>query len=419
MKPKSKPTCVDNSYRVLLVSSLIPPVYAGAGMQWYRYARRLEQRGELAYLLSLDPTAQDYICAGFQAEVSDQKIIRMPACKVITAVDSFGKKAVKLVKIWWACILFFRVGWFLYQRRNEYELVHVTSSPWICVFSLFWAKILKKVSIYETSLAHSDDLLSIRKTRFLSYCIIKHADAILAISPQLYDLCRKGGANEYAIHLIANPRDTDHFKPVDGSVKATLRHKLHLPENGPVILFVGAILERKGVDLLPEIFRRVLKAFPTACLLLVGPEVTMQMTNSKKSAAEFVRSELQDCLKTGQLIFAGNVWNVNEYMQVSDVFLFPSRNEGLPNAPIEAMSCGLPCIVRDIEGVSAVYINDGVDGVIIHGEKPGDYAQAVIRLLTNNDEYLAMAKKARQKVLSRWSTEITDREYRLIYEKYL
>ena len=278
---------------------------------------------------------------------------------------------------------------------------------------------LGKVAIYETSLPQSDDLLTIKQRAPVRHWMIMRAHACLAISPLLYDLCRRGGADGDKLHLIANPRETDVFHPVDAITKAALRKKLALPEKGPIILFVGGILGRKGADLLPAIFRGVLKAFPSACLLLVGPESPLaDLTMSSKVPADVIRSELRDCVTTGQLIFTGNVYNVQEYMQASDVFLFPSRNEGLPNAPIEAMACGVPCVVRDIEGVSSFYVDHGVDGVIIQGEAPADYAEAIIRLLSNEAEYRAMSSRAREKVVSRWSAEAADSKYRQIYEEY-
>lgn len=404
-------------YKILLVSAAIPPVYAGAGLQWYRYARRLEQRGQLAFLLCL--ALVDKGCEGFQAEIPEQKIVRMPPCSlgITVRADSLPKIAVKL---WWRLSLFFRVGWLFLLRKNDYDVVHVTSCGPLCAFSLFWARMLGKVAIYETSLPQGDDLLTVKQNAPVLYWMIMRSHACLAISPQLYDLCRRGGADENRLHLVANPRDTDIFHPVDAITKAILRKKLGLPEKGPIILFVGGILERKGADLLPAIFRGVLETFPSACLLLVGPESPLtDLTTSTRLTADFIRNELQDCLVSGQLIFTGNVYNVHEYMQASDVFLFPSRNEGLPNAPIEAMACGVPCIVRDIEGVSSAYIEHGVDGVIVQGERAVDYAEAIIGLLSNEAKYCAMSSKARQKVLSRWSAEIADQQYRLIYEKYL
>ena len=344
--------------------------------------------------------------------------MRMPPCRVIGRVDSVPKVA---AKVWWMLSLFIRLARLFFLRRNEYEVVHVTSWSYLCSFSLFSARILGKVAIYETSLPQCDDLLTLRRDARVAYWMIMRSHAWLAISPQLYDLCQRGGADENRLHLIANPRDTDIFRPVDGISKALLRKKLGLPEKGPIIIFVGGILQRKGADLLPAIFREVVEAFPSACLLLVGPESGMADVTlvGNKLPAEFIRNELRDCLAARQLIFTGNVYNVHEYMQASDVFLFPSRNEGLPNAPIEAMACGVPCVVRDIVGVSSAYVEHGVDGVIIQGEKPGDYAQAIIGLLSNEPEDRAMSSRARQKVLSRWSAEVVDHQYRLLYEKYL
>jgi len=413
VKKQQEPARDANFCRLVLVSAAIPPVYSGAGHLFYTYAQRLEERGQLAFLLCLAFEEQSYQC--FRPELKEHRIVRLPPEGTANdRADSFRKFAVKLWRLWF---LFVSVGWVLLRRRSQYDIVHVVSESWVCAFAIFWARILGRRTVYETSLVEQDDLLTIRQTSGRAkYWMVSHARAFVAISPQLYKLCITAGIKDNEIHLIGNAVDTNTFHPVDGASKAMLRRKLHLPENDPIILFVGEICHRKGADLLPAIFRGVLAAFPRASLVLVGPKGRPGAVN--QVAACIVR-ELEDYIAAGQVILIGTVSNVPEYMQASDIFLFPSRREGFGTVLVEAMACGLPSIVRNIEGISSFILQDGVEGVIVHDENPFAYASSIIRLLSDVAEYRAVSEKARRRVLSAFAAEVVDSQYRLMYDKLL
>lgn len=413
--PQTQPASEAKLCRVILVSALIPPAFSGAGDFVYKYAQRLEHRGQLAFLLCLAFNEKSY--REFEPELAEYKIVRLPP-EGMARTDSLWKFAVKL---WRLSLLFVRVGWLLLCRRSQYDIVHVVSQSWVCAFALFWAHLLGKATVYETSLVGQDDLLTIRQeSGRVKYWLITRAHAYVAISPQLYDLCHTAGIPESRLYLIGNSVDTDLFHPVDQASKATLRKKLHLAENAPVILFVGRICERKGADLLPAILRGVLEAYPNACLLLVGPESLLaDLADSTGLPADIIRNELRDCLERRQLVFTGTVCNVQDYMQASDVFCFPSRREGFGTVLVEAMACGLPSVVHNIEGITSFIMEDGVEGFIVHDENTSAYSKTIVRVLSDAAEYSAVSAKARQKALFAFSAEVIDHDYLLLYERLL
>ncbi|MBN1879731.1 glycosyltransferase family 4 protein [bacterium] len=407
---------MNKRLKVILVSATIPPAFAGAGLQWYRYARRLHERNELAFLLSFDFTGKDILCDDFQPDVPETKIIRL---KPMTQSNP-GRIIHQVRRFLFQLSLFGRIAGLMISHRRDFDVVHATSRQPLCVFALFWARILGKVAIYETSLGYSDDLLTIKKGSYLKYWFLSRVHTVLAISPQLYELCLQSGIRKNKLRLIKPyPKDTDLFKPVNDEDKKGLRRRLNLPLDVPILLFVGVILERKGADLLPEIYRNVLKSIPTAVLVLVGPETKAILSGSVVTTGDYIRSELNEHLQNGSVIFTGAVSNVPEYMQASDIFIFPSRNEGLPNAPIEAMACGLPCVVRDIPGVTSTFIDNSVDGYIIPGDDPSGFARVIVGVLSDKSEYMRIAHKARQKVMDNWSTDSGDRQYMDLYMEYI
>ena len=398
--------------KVLLVSAAIPPIYAGAGIQWYRYARRLNSRSELAYLMCL--RLQQDPCLNFRPEVPENRIVRIDPCRG-GSENTIGSP---IRKAFLRCKLFVLVGLQMIRSCRGYNVVHVTSGSPLCVFAILWGLLLRKTTVFETTLPGCDDFVSIRRGSRFSHAVLKSAHACLAISPQLHSLCVQGGARPERTHLIANPRDTDIFIPIDIESKVRLRQRLGIPANGKVVVFVGGLLKRKGADLLAPIYLELARKDPRVVLLLVGPECPANdLCAVDPSVSSSIREGLKDQILAGSVILTGNVYNVHEFVQASDIFLFPSRNEGLPNAPIEAMSCGLPCVVRDIPGVTEAYIKDQVDGIIVSGDAIDSYVDALLQLLNDTVKYSTMAKKARETVVSRWAASLADKRYMEIYNE--
>jgi glycosyltransferase involved in cell wall biosynthesis len=397
-------------YKICLVCACVPPAYSGAGNFLYKYAQRLERRSQLAFVLTHRAGRESYL--DFQDQLQARKIVR-----VLPSVNPQSKSWLRIASRLWRCwFLLARVGWLLLTRRSQYDVVHVVARNWICWMGVLWGKVIGKKVVYETSLAGSDDLLTARQVgKPFEYWLLTRAHAYVAKSPLLYNLCRDAAIPEERLYLIPYSVDTNVYCPVDKADKVALRKKLNLPQEGPIIIFVGGILERKGADLIPPIFRGVLQTLPSACMLLVGPEDLPD----EAATASFIRRELCECLTSGQLIFTGTVCNVQEYLQASDVFLFPSRMEGLPNVQLEAISCGLPSVVHNIEGITSYIVEDGVGGFIVHDENPAVYAKIIVRLLTDAAMYRDVSAKARQKALAVFAPEIVDQQYRLMYEELL
>lgn len=397
-------------FRVLLVVGSVPPVYAGGGIRFSRYGKRLAARGELAFLLT--HTYQGPIPEDFRPELDEEAIVRLPLKPIARR-----KGAGNVGKMLWFVSLFLQVGLLLLRRRSEYNIVHVTGANWLCLFALFWAKMLGRKGVFEISLFGEDDPTTLKNAkRSLRYRLFRCARAYVALSPQLCAECRRVGISDDRVYHIGSPADTVQFYPVDAARKALLRANLGLSPEGPIIVFVGGVIRRKGTDLLPAIFSSVKDTFPGACLLLVGK---WDWPPEMYPTAQFIRDELEEYVANGQLRFTGTVSNVQEYLQASDVFLFPSRREGLPHTPIEAMACGLPCVVREIEGITSAFVDDGVEGFVVRGDDAAAYATAIVRVLSNEMEYHRMSENAVRRVQSQFSADVVDSKYAEMYRNLL
>ncbi len=215
------------------------------------------------------------------------------------------------------------------------------------------------------------------------------------------------------IHAIPNGIDLKVFYPLEPGKRKELRERLGLPVDDPLVLFVGSINPRKGVDLLVKAWTAVLSRFPRAKLVMVGSKTvrpTEKMLGSPSTVELYLRDvfDLIEALPDPEsVILAGEVNNVRDYYQVADVFAFASHREGLPSVVLEAMGCGIPCVVSPFLGLPDDGEEYGVAGThyVKTTHQPEDIAADVIRVLEDESLRTEMGAEAAQ-----WIRENQDME---------
>ncbi|HYM38793.1 MAG TPA: glycosyltransferase family 4 protein [Thermoplasmata archaeon] len=192
--------------------------------------------------------------------------------------------------------------------------------------------------------------------------------------------------------VIPNAVDVHRFHPdVDGSA---VRARLKIPPGRPIVLLVGRIVPHKGVEHFIEAAR-----YLSGVQLLVAGE-----GSSLESMERLARSlGVKD-----RILFLGRVSqeNLPKVYAVCDVFVLPSvsRLEAFGIVALEAMATGKAVVVADIPGVREV-IEDGKEGLLADPVNPQDLAEKIRRLIENPTLRAEMGRRAREKVLARFTTE--------------
>ena len=218
-------------------------------------------------------------------------------------------------------------------------------------------------------------------------------------------------APDSRIFVVRNGADTRRFSPVSPDEKRALRKKLGLPPDRPLVLFCGGLIRRKGVDVLLKAWTQVQRAHPTAVLVMRGSIgaratfVTAAHINEQASFTEHLYDLKEALPRPEDVIFAGHGPDVESYYRCADLFVFPSRLEGLPFAVIEAMSCGLPCVVAPFTGIPRDGEELGRDGEhhLRTTHVPDEMAGRVIEMLEDPTRAQKMGAAAR-----RWIEETQD-----------
>ncbi|HRQ23157.1 MAG TPA: glycosyltransferase family 4 protein, partial [Anaerolineales bacterium] len=92
------------------------------------------------------------------------------------------------------------------------------------------------------------------------------------------------------------------------------------------------------------------------------------------------------------------------YYSLMDVFAHPSLRDGMPNALLEAMACGLPVISTPVGGALDV-IQDGKNGVLVNVNDGNALAEKILELLDDPEKRAALGKNARESIIDRFSPE--------------
>ena len=150
------------------------------------------------------------------------------------------------------------------------------------------------------------------------------------------------------------------------------------------LLHIGRFNEQKNHKGLLEAFIQIVKTFPDCCLQLIGDG----------DLEEETRNHVKDLGLQEKVLFLGNQTNVYPFLQEADLFLLPSKFEGMPMTIIEAMGTGLPIVASAVGGVPDM-LEDGVSGMLVPCD-PDAVAQAVLQLLENKDLREKLGTNARK-----------------------
>ena len=174
--------------------------------------------------------------------------------------------------------------------------------------------------------------------RTMAAANLRMADGIIAVNPPAARYLESIQADFVA---IPNGTDTDAFHPVDAAGRRRAREQLGLPLDGPLLIFVGRLVERKGLEV-------VLDALPDLGswrALVVGDGVRRDEIPDHPALSWIPR------LDPSQMPVA---------YQAADAVLFPARGEGLPLVVQEGMATGLPVLARDDEVFAGPLMEEGL-----------------------------------------------------------
>lgn len=199
------------------------------------------------------------------------------------------------------------------------------------------------------------------------------------------------------IVIIPNGVDTERFRPPSSpEEKASIRRKLGLDPTSTTLIFVGPISPRKGADAVIEAFVSIAQRHPQASLVMAGPRQDLARPELAAFSDRLKRA-LAQLPRPDQVLFTGSINNVDEYLRCADGLIFPSRREGMPNVPPEAMASGLPTILTPFVGLPEEFGKPGREFILSSWERER-LASDISSLLSSPEKRRSFGEAGRRHV---------------------
>jgi glycosyltransferase involved in cell wall biosynthesis len=213
-----------------------------------------------------------------------------------------------------------------------------------------------------------------------------------------------GKPGQFVTVFSGIPMKNTRAKLTDGQ-KSAVKVKLGLPPEGPLIVSVGRLDPIKGHDTLIRSFALVEKHHPEARLVLAGDgELTC------------VYEDLARKLGIHEKIsFLGWRNDVGDILEVSDLFVLPSINEGMGRAVIEAMSAGLAVVATNVGGVPTI-VEGGETGLLVEPQDPALLSDAIGHLLSHPKKRIGMGQNGHTRA-SEFSDEKMVQHLEAVYQE--
>lgn len=170
-----------------------------------------------------------------------------------------------------------------------------------------------------------------------------------------------------------------------------------IPEVGieKVIVSAGRLTNQKNHSLLIDAFAKIASQIPNYKLIIYGAG----------PLEEFLQVKIRNLQLNSRIVLAGHSSCLVKRISTASLFVLPSNFEGMPNALIEAMGLGLPCIATDCDGGGARFlINNEVNGLLVPKKDVDGLAESMLRLIQNQELATALGKEA-SKIKSELSAE--------------
>jgi glycosyltransferase involved in cell wall biosynthesis len=199
---------------------------------------------------------------------------------------------------------------------------------------------------------------------------------------------------------IKNGINIQKFKKVSNSQKKYVKDKLGIDFNKKIIISVGRLTDVKNPI-------KIIKSFIES---KISGEYMLIMLGDGK-----LREECQKYSNENVLIL-GEVSNVNDYLNISDIFISASKSEGLPNAVLEAMAAQVMVILSDISPHKEIIEEETKSGILFNLEK-----NELVNILNNINklDLESRGKKCREIVEKNFSDEVMSNKYQQKYMKVL
>lgn len=231
-------------------------------------------------------------------------------------------------------------------------------------------------------------------------------DVLITINHEDYARAKKKFHAGKTYYLPGIGIDLERFHAGDAQTIQQKRQELGLQPEDVFLLSVGELSDRKNHVVVIEAMKQLVQRHPQLRYFICG------QGEKKQELQQLIRKyHLEDHVK-----LLGFRTDVAELCQAADVFVFPSKQEGLPVALMEAMACGVPVVCSRIRGNDDL-VEDGVNGYFVQKNNSREFERIISKIYINIKKESIFDKRKRNKclLLPKYDKEKIQNDMKLIY----
>ena len=230
---------------------------------------------------------------------------------------------------------------------------------------------------------------------------IKRGETFITCSESLSKIYREKHGMEFG--FIRNGVDIEQYQYAEPDKKTEMKQRLGLPLDKIIVAYSGQFIERKDQEFAIEGILSS-KSAEKVYMILMGDGPKFKQIRETYS-------------ENSQLLFTGNINNVSEYLQASDIYVSASKSEGMPNGVLEAMATGLPVLLSDIPQHMEVLEINNKYGMSYHLGDRADFIEKFDALMEK--DLVCMGSEAYKTANNEFSASIMSQRYQELYLKLI
>jgi glycosyltransferase involved in cell wall biosynthesis len=287
-------------------------------------------------------------------------------------------------------------------RRQHVDIVQTYFET-----SNLWGGIVAKLS-GASLLTSRRDMGILRKPKHkLAYRVVNRiSDRVLAVSEEVKSFCvDQEHIDPQKISVVYNGVD---LRQLAEAAQTTPFDRSQWPGASHIITCIANVRQIKGIDVLVRCAQRVCRELPGATFLIAGT------LYDPRAYTEEIQQMVRSFGLENNVKLLGFVENPTPLLKMSNAFCLLSRSEGFSNALLEAMACGLPCVITRVGG-NPEAVNDGENGFLVPPEEDESAAERLLFLLRNPAKAAQIGNAARLTVQMRFSADNMIRQLLDVY----
>lgn len=378
---------------VCIFQRFMPPDPSGAGKQAVTLARVVRDEGWDVVFLTEESSSEEAIDG-----IPTYRLRSLPP----------DPSYVRLLVYW------IEVAVMLARLRKRFHVLHVHSMAFEQAGAVPAARLLGKPVLVRSSISGEFNGLQRSKSGRLQKKLLGLAGEFVVLSRRLAEEYREAGLPAEKLNRIPNGVDTARYRPVSDDRKRWLRERLELPQSPRILVYHGVFIERKSLIWLVDILEPRLSELDLTLLLVGGPA----RDEGDSGYAERLRQRVSRSPAGDRTILRSYDRAVERYLQAADAYVLPSLGEGLPNALLEAMACGLVPFVTRTSGSEDV-IEDGESGFLFEPVDEKGLMNAIERVYgpAADRDPKVVAGRASRRIGERFSIQATGAGYVRLYRE--